>query len=176
MEHDEHEASPVSRRDEFKALVELANSGDELALAELRELLDSRPDIWQQIGDLGRHAELAMINLIAGNNSLVRESLMRKIEEMKGELVGDDPSLLEKIAAQRVIATWLDVQYTATAYPEPKGETITEARFQLKLKDSAERRFNAAMKSLMLVQTLLPRMENNAPNRSLLGHRRACVG
>ena len=62
-------------KDEFDVVVTEANDGNSEALAQLRTLLDERPEIWRQVGDLGKHAELTMIRLIAPIMPFVTEEL-----------------------------------------------------------------------------------------------------
>jgi len=143
-------------QEDFAELVKRANAGDDDALAMMRKTLDSNPEIWQSVGDLAKHAQQSMVKLIAGGNMLVSESLLRKAEQMKGELAGTSPSKLEKLAVERIVACWLEMEYLATTYPVAKGETLGQARFALKQKESSERRFNAAMKSLTTLRALLP--------------------
>lgn len=143
-------------QEDFAELVKRANAGDNDALAMMRKTLDSCPEIWQRVGDLATLAQLSMVHLIANGNKLVSESLLRKAEQMKTELLGPSPSKLEKLAVERVVACWLEMEYLATAYPVAKGETLGQARFALKQKESSERRFNAALKSLALVRKMLP--------------------
>jgi hypothetical protein len=143
-------------QEDFAELVKRANAGDDTALAMMRKTLDSCPEIWQNVGDLAKHAQQAMVKLIAGDNKLVSESLLRKAAEMKTELSGPSPSKLEKLAVERIVACWLEMEYLATAYPVAKGETLGQAKFALKQKESSERRFNAAMKSLTTLRALLP--------------------
>jgi hypothetical protein len=142
--------------EDFAELVRRANAGDDEALAELRFILDECEQIWQQVGDLGKHAEMAMIKLISNGNKLIAESLARKAADMRLQLAGPDPSPLEQICVQRIVATWLELQWTETTFPEPTGKTLDVQKFVLKRKDSAERRFSASVKSLMLVRKLLP--------------------
>ena len=147
--------APISM-EEFADLVNRANAGDEEALAGLRYLLDECEQIWQHVGDLGKHAEMTMIKLIANGNKLIAESLARKAADMRSELSGPNPTPLEQICVQRVVAMWLEMQWTDTTFPEPTGKTLDVQKFVLKRKDSAERRFSASVKSLMLVRKLLP--------------------
>ena len=133
---------------DFKQLVQQANSGDPIALEKLRHTLDNNPTIWQTVGDLGLVAENSLIELIAGQDQLARESIRRKIDQLKQDLLPARPTALEKLAVQRVITCWLDCEYTTTKFPEPKGATLGQQRLTLKMKDSANRRYDAAMKSL----------------------------
>lgn len=146
----------MPNQEEFAELVRRANAGDDNALAMMRQTLDSNPEIWESVGNLATHAQLSMVNLIANGNKLVSESLLRKAEQMKTELAGPSPSKLESLAVERIVACWLEMEYLATAYPVAKGETLGQARFALKQKESSERRFNAAMKSLTTLRALLP--------------------
>ena len=148
--------APISM-EEFADLVNRANAGDEEALAGLRYLLDECEQIWQHVGDLGKHAEMTMIKLIANGNKLIAESLARKAADMRSELSGPHPTPLEQICVQRVVAMWLEMQWTDTTFPEPTGKTLDVQKFVLKRKESAERRFSSAVKSLMLVRKLLPK-------------------
>ncbi len=147
---------PISMA-EFADLVNRANAGDDEALAALRYLLDECEQIWQQVGDLGKHAEMAMIKLISNGNKLIAESLARKAADMRLELSNPAPSPLEQICVQRIVAMWLELPWTETTFPEPTGKTLDVQKFVLKRKESAERRFSSAVKSLMLVRKLLPK-------------------
>ena len=148
--------STMPSQEDFAELVRRANAGDDDALALMRQTLDSNPEIWQSVGDLAKHAQQSMLKLIAGDNKLVSESLLRKAAEMKTDLSGPSPSKLEKLAVERIVACWLEMEYLATVYPVAKGETLGQARFVLKQKESSERRFNAAVKSLTTLRALLP--------------------
>ncbi len=152
-------------QEDFAELVKRANAGDVDALATMRKTLDSNPGIWQSVGDLAKHAQQSMVKLIAGGNKLVSESLLRKAAEMKTELSGPSPSKLEKLAVERIVACWLEMEYLATTFPVAKGETLGQARFALKQKESSERRFNAAMKSLTTLRALLPNEDTQAVDR-----------
>ena len=157
-----NEKTAMPNQEEFAELVKRANAGDDDALAMMRKTLDSNPEIWESVGNLATHAQLSMVKLIAGGNMLVSESLLRKAEQMKAELSGPSPSKLEKLAVERIVACWLEMEYLATAYPVAKGETLGQARFALKQKESSERRFNAAMKSLTTLRALLPNGDTQA--------------
>jgi hypothetical protein len=77
--------------DELQALIARAEQGDLSALPALRALLDGRPDIWHYVGDLAAQAQAAMVELVAGDNLLVRESVDRKLGAMKTELAVPSP-------------------------------------------------------------------------------------
>ena len=72
----------------LQALVKRAEQGDESALPELRAALDTNPWIWERYGDLARQSQAAWLQLIAGPNLLLRESVERKAEQLRAELAG----------------------------------------------------------------------------------------
>ena len=142
-------------RPEFEELIRQANEGVDTALEELRRVLDQQPQIWQKIGDMGGHALQSLYRLISGGNKLVTESLQRRTAELRLQLEGPAPTPLERLAVQRVVICMLEVEYATTAYPEPRGKSLGQQRHILRYKDSAQRRFDASMKSLLLIRSLL---------------------
>jgi len=142
---------------EFKRLVAQANDGDAGAIKKLREQLDTHPEIWQRVGDLAAHAEMLMIDLISAGSKLMAESLHRTLQQMKAELIGPETSMLEKMAVDRMLACWLQVQYIDTVVAKSTGGTLPNANYQLKRQDAANKRYMAAVKSLGELRRLLPR-------------------
>jgi hypothetical protein len=118
-------------------------------------VLDQQPQIWQKIGDMGTHALQSLYRLISGGDKLVTESLERRTAELRRQLEGPAPTPLERLAVQRVVICMLEVEYATTAYPEPHGKSLGQQRHILRYKDSAQRRFDTSMKSLLLVRSLL---------------------
>src|SRR5262245_52882221 len=80
-------------------LLERAKTGDLSVLPQLRRMLDESPEIWRGYGDLSLQAQGALVKLAGGNNLLLCESLMRKVEALKAELMGESPSPLERLLA-----------------------------------------------------------------------------
>jgi hypothetical protein len=139
--------------EEFQRIVHRANKGHEKSLQQMKHLLDLNPSIWEQVGDLGAHAELALINLVAEGNVLAAESLKRYIVAMKIGLAGSSPTPLERLAIQRVTACWLHCQLADKGCVNADSST-GQQRFWARRQEIAERRFQVALKSLKLVQEL----------------------
>jgi len=99
--------------------------------------------------------DMVLAQAFAGGDRLRMESLLRHAQEMETELLGSTPTPLERLAVQRIVACWLETNYVAIKSPEPTGETLKHARFALQVRESAEKRFNAAVKSYSLVRQLL---------------------
>ena len=85
----------------MRELIERARQGDVTAMPELRTLLDDTPELWQQIGDLAQHVGSAWINLLAGNDLFSQECVQREAERRRNELLGKDPSPIERHGCHR---------------------------------------------------------------------------
>src|SRR4051794_23214437 len=67
--------------DQLGLMLERARQGDETVLPQLREFLDTKPELWRRYGDLALHARQAWIGLIAGTDLALRESIARRVDE-----------------------------------------------------------------------------------------------
>src|SRR5437879_6587371 len=70
---------PPERLAEIAAITDRAKAGDPTAVPRLRELLDEYPDLWEHYGNLASQGVAIWINLVAGNNLYLRESLSWKV-------------------------------------------------------------------------------------------------
>ena len=139
----------------LQTLVKRAEQGDESSLPTLRAALDANPWIWERYGDLARQSQAAWLQLIAGPNLLLRESVERKAEQLRAELAGPEPSPLEKLLVERVIACWLQVQYADAAYAQQASPSPGQHSAMLKRQAGAQQRYLFAIKTLATVRKLL---------------------
>ena len=158
---------------EFAELVRRANAGEERAVSDLRAILHDRPQVWRRLADLSQHAELALIRAIAGKNKLLATSLENKLAELRSELLGSNPSTLEKLLVGRVVVSFLEVEFATMKFPADEAANLPTAKFAIQLKAGAQRRFDAAVKSLLLVRERLPAIER--ANRQLQKERRKII-
>lgn len=147
---------------ELDGLVQDALAEKEGALQRLREFLEDNPPLWKKYGDLSRHARMSMVRAIAGENVVLSECVMRQARELETQLAGPNPSPIEKLSVERVVACWLEMQWVDTLNPLPQGKYLPQAKFNLRLKESAQHRYHAAVRSLMLVR----KMESTRPQSS----------
>lgn len=141
-------------REKFDRLVKKANEGHPKSQAKLRKILDQCPQIWQEAGDLGLHAEKTLIHLISKGEWLMTESLKRKLADLRAQLAGPSPSPLEELAVQRVIACWAQLYFIETECLQAEGD-VRERTYWLKRQDQAHRRYVSAVKSLTTIRELL---------------------
>src|SRR5690606_33473088 len=114
--------------------LQLANDGDSDAIEWLRRFLDRNPQVWQQLGDLARSAERAWILLISDGNALVAESIQRQLASVRIELIGDTPTVIERLLGDTILATWLEVRHleAESASPHAGGGSRTQLALLLK--------------------------------------------
>jgi hypothetical protein len=146
----------LSPSDRLQAVVGRANAGDREALAELRLLLDTHPEIWRTMGDLSRLAELAWIDLVAAGNLLTAESVKRKIQDLKSDLSGPSPDMLETLLVEQVAITWLAARQAERDAATQGGTSHQLAVLRLKRAESAGKRHLTAIRTFATVRALLP--------------------
>jgi hypothetical protein len=165
----EYHARQGLNKTAFKQLVQRVNAGDEQALQQLQQTLDTCPGIWQHVGDLAAHAEMSLIRLIAGQDRLLMESLQRSAAEMKKQLSRSGESELEKLAVQRVVACWLQLQHADAASAAP-DQTLQQGKFWATEQDRAHRRYLSAVKQLTTLRQLLPSSAHTEPGSASSGN------
>ena len=143
-------------REKFGRCVKKANNNDRKAQAWLRRVLDAHPAIWERSGDLAMHAQLSLINMFSKGEFLLGEALKRHLAELRQDLETPLASPLEKLAVERVVAAWANLYYVETVCLGVEGD-LAERKFWLAKQNQADRQYQAATKSLMLVQTMLSR-------------------
>jgi hypothetical protein len=136
-----------------------ADKGDEAAVAELRRTFDATPSLWDQTGDLARHARTAWVALAAGENAVFREAIQRRLGQTRRDLLWDAPTPLERLLVERILSCWLQVQYLDAVYAQrlSKGEGMTWASDDghQRRQDRAQRRYLAAVRTVAQVRRLL---------------------
>jgi hypothetical protein len=152
-------ADPPVVVDRFSWLVEQARIGNSEVLSELRELLDSRPELWQFYGDLGRLAEQAWIGAIVGNKDLfLKENVRCRLAQIRKDLGIAHASPLEKLVIERIALNWMRVHHAdmAAAAAMTNSSSTKMVQFWQKRLNDAERRYMVSIGSLATMRRLLP--------------------
>ncbi len=155
------DASPVDR---LNALLPRANAGDHAAREALQAVLDEAPDLWLEVGNLGRHAELALVRSAAGDDPIAKEAIVRTLDTLRREVAGVRPSVLERLLADRVVITWLALSVAEGSYHQTLEQAMSEAaeRMHQQRIERAQRRYLAAIKTLAQVRRMdLPTLQVN---------------
>src|SRR5262245_32900469 len=139
---------------ELRVLVKSAQGGDRSALPRIREILDQHPEVWRHVGDLAALTERAWIAILAADHPVAVESMKRTAAELKAELAGDNPTRLERLLVDQVVACWMEVSYLEAVAADPGRSSLDQADFGLKRLESAQRRYLTSLRTLASVRTL----------------------
>jgi hypothetical protein len=153
---DESVEAARAAEDEVRELLERARGGDPAALPALRAALDGRPELWRAYGDLAAHARGAWVELIGGPDLALKESLTRTADAMLVDLAGPAAPALERLLAERVVATWLQLNHADALAAQAAGLSLRQASFAQGRQESAQRRHIAAAAALATLRRLLP--------------------
>jgi hypothetical protein len=154
--------------EEIREFLKHASSGDASTLPMLRQLLQDPGVVERCGGDLARQAELGFIHAITGDNLAWRESILRKMELLRAELAGPNPTPVERLLVERIVACWLQVQDADIRYSQAKDLTLAGSEYHQRRMDRAHRRYLAAVRTLALVRKLaLPVLQVNIARKQL---------
>jgi hypothetical protein len=151
-------AEPVTQAmEELQELARRTQQGDRSVLPELRRALDRHPEVWQAYGDLAAQAQAAWLDLLSGPDMLLQESVERKLAALRADLAGPEPSPLERLLVERVVACWLQTMYADALYAQAREPQATPSvlRELMRRQESAQRRYLAAIRQLAVVRKLL---------------------
>lgn len=141
--------------EKLRDLTGKAQDGDEEAALEIRNILDESPDLaWRFIKGPGKMAEEALIDVCTRDKDLASKELLKhQLKSMRIEVAGENPSPLERLLTERVVATWLQVQLFDALYAfGMKGEPLSQGDYRQKRLDRAHRRHLSAVRTLAQVR------------------------
>jgi hypothetical protein len=149
---------------ELRAVSEKAEAGDREARKELRRLVrDSSAEVIAEASDFGRRAEQTLARTAAGGDPLTEEALYAKLDLMRREIAGEDPTPLEVLLTERVVSLWMfttllealmATQYRRNVDDGLKRSSPSYILQQSRILDVATRRYLAAIRELARLRKL----------------------
>ncbi len=138
-------------------LLRLAEKGQEDAVPEIRQILNEHPGLAWRFVDVAHIAEDALIEVMTKEGDLATKELIRcQLEAMRKEIVGKNCSPLEQLLSERVVVTWLEVQFFETLYAQNMlNLSIPQAEHHQKRLDRAHGRHLSAIRALAQIRKLL---------------------
>lgn len=138
------------------AAVELfakVRGGDPNAQDQLHALIRERK--WMDwLGDLGRQATRQLIWRAAGGDRVWDAGITQKANALHNELLGENPSVLERLLARRVVNGWLAVHALELEQTlRPPADSRDRAHLDAAL-TRAQKRFTEAVRELARVRRL----------------------
>lgn len=136
------------------ALLAKARKGDSKAMQELLPLL-AKSNHLQRYGELAENVLRIIAKRMCGEDLVFMESIFRRLQKMRIELAGGDPTPLEVLLIERIVTCWLEVNYYDAMYAQSMGDlSIRQSNsFQLR-QDRAHRRYLSAIRSLAVILRL----------------------
>jgi hypothetical protein len=162
-----------ARRDTVGRLTELvkrAEKGNKKAVPDIREILRDNPDLVWRFMDLGKLAERNFIERMSNEKDLAsRETFTRQLADMRAEIAGDSPSPLERLLAERIVATWLQIQLFEGLYAVSmsKSLTIAQAGYHQKRLDWSYKRHLSAIRTLAQIRKMGPAVQINVAQQQI---------
>lgn len=142
--------------DEVRKMLAKAEKGDEDAARTVGRLMRDAPEIVERTScDIGHAVEVRMIRLAFGEKALATAEAVRlKLQALRAELAGPNPSAVERLLAERVALCWLDCHYAEYREVAAEPTTFKQADFTARQRDRAHRRYLASLKALASVRKL----------------------
>jgi hypothetical protein len=149
---------------ELRALSKRAQAGEKGARSELRRALrSSTPEVIARASDIAKKGQRVLIGTAAGGDPLMEEALAARLDIMRAEITGENPTPLEVLLTERVVSCWLLVELleALTSAQLQTGEHMKDKRVSdsflrlvLKWQESANRRYLSAIRELARVRKL----------------------
>ena len=157
----------------LQTLSERVEAGDKSARKELRKALrESAPEVIFQASDIGRRGQWALIKTVAANDPLTEEALLARLDLLRAQVAGPDPSPLEVLLTERICSLWILIELLevllgaqlSTSTSKERRAPMSYIQHILKWQDSASRRFLTAIKTLAQVRRLQSEIPNSQTN------------
>jgi hypothetical protein len=144
-----------------QALIRKAKRGNERCVPALQNHLDGHPEIERGF-DLAAGLRGLLAGKLCKHDLYMRELLTRQVEDLLDDVVGADPSPIERLLGERVAVGWLQMQQADLAIVDNPSD------FDVRLADAAHRRYFAALKALAAYRKLpRPTMQVNIGEQQL---------
>jgi hypothetical protein len=139
--------------EQLRQLSDQANSGDQQALLQLRDILADDRALASYFGDSTNYVETAWLSTMAADSPLAREAIKRRLADLKASLAGPQPSMIEQILADQVALNVMANSHAAYSEASATSTSSQQASFFCKRAESTQRRLLTALKMLALLRT-----------------------
>ena len=135
----------------LRDLVEEAEKGKKEAVPEIREILEEHPHLSWKLMDLSRLTEGLFIQKMSRDEDLASKEAMRRL------------------LAERVVATWLQVQLFEGIYASSmfKSMTLAQADYYQRRIDKAHGRHLSAIRALAQIRKMGPIIQVNIAEKQI---------
>jgi hypothetical protein len=143
------------------ALSNEAQDGDKEAKRELREAVRaSSPEVIASVADIASSYRKILARTASGGDQLMLEGLRAYMLQMEENIMGENPTPLEALLAERVVSCWMLVELmealTSGWFNRDREQRVSPQYLlqMVKIQESAHRRYLAAIRTLAQVRKL----------------------
>jgi hypothetical protein len=140
--------------EQLERLIERAQQNDAAAMAELTRALTQAPELEMALSSIGEQVTRFLLQATAPENLLLRALWPKRLEELRRELAGPEPTPLERALVERVVTCYLAVSL-AEIDALSKGGTPEQRDFYERRLERAHHRYTTAAVALARVRRLL---------------------
>jgi hypothetical protein len=100
--------------------------------------------------------ERSWLDLLSAEHPFLANALKGIAQEMKADLIGDNPTPLERLLVDQVVSCWLEVHHAEAEAERLPSPSLKPAGFRRRHLKAAQRRLQTAVKALRDLRTLVP--------------------
>jgi hypothetical protein len=142
---------------EMDAFLKRAAKGDESCLPQVRALL-ADPEHGEitthYCGSSAEWLRQAIAGKASGGNLLAKEAVLKRIDQVRAELEGPNPTPIERLLAERASLCWQIANWHESTFINSDGMSLGQADHHQRRIDKAHRRFLSAVETLARVRKL----------------------
>jgi hypothetical protein len=181
LEHYQLTAEGSESLEELRELSKKAEAGEKGARTQLRRAVArSSPKVIAEASDIAQRVQAMLTKTISAGEPLMEEALEARLALMREEVAGENPTPLEVLLTERVVAGWLLVEVlegliAAQFYKRAPKSSRVPPSYTLQMSrilESATRRYLSAIRELARVRKLqagAPPVQVNAQVNILRG-------
>jgi hypothetical protein len=159
--------------EELRLLSKKAEAGEKCARQQLKHALrESSSAVIDRASDIGRGAQRLLIETAAGGDLLTECALSERLDMMRTDIAGEDPTPLEVLLVERVVSCWMLVELfeilmaaqLAKRTDSKSHVPFSTLKHYLCWQEIANKRYLAAIKALAQVRRLQSGIPSNQTN------------
>jgi hypothetical protein len=160
--------SPRLTPEEKISLIIKAESGDQIALDQLRQSIHDPDFTVAPVTYLASELEWRLIARIVGEDPRAQELMCHKVQAMREHLAGPNPTPVEVALVEETVSQYLQKMLMELVCQMPGAIAGKNAKFYQAILDRATRRYLASLKALALVRKkAVPLLQMNIEQKQL---------
>lgn len=162
------EVVEVPTKEEILAGLKRAQKGDPTSLPMLQAIVQNPKMVATLGGDLALRAQSLMVESHCGKNLLFQETIQAQMKFMRAELLGPNPTPVERLLVEAVLTAWLHYYHLEVAFGFGSELSPEQGAYYQRRLSAAQKRYLTAIKTLASVRKLAgPMLQINIAERQM---------